>query len=410
MKNEAHDIFISYSTDAESHLVVEMTRYFEGRDRMKVFVWERDSNMFGDSLARMLEDTIASCSHVFVLVTPKALESPWVKHEIDCARKYGKHLIPVYPDTINRAKLPIELGNPLGIEYKNAEGVQSQLARIGNGDAGWGCVAYIPAGGFGAVEFCASSPKAVCPIGERPMLFHVIDALVAPLFRKVVVINHKSHAPDFIRYLASLKYPGREEKIHDRHGREGFEGKVECVETRAGKWPQALKLMEPKDTFVLQLCDVILSFNTEGKTVSMEELEDCWVEAFEKHKQRRKNWGDKFLGTLLTCNYYRLSAGIVKVKRGAPHREVDNVEENPEAPTPLTMNTGTAILEPGILDFIEDGDASLLEGAVTRAREKGMRFVEYQWAHWSHVLNVNDWKLLHDKRVKILHEERVDVT
>jgi len=87
------------------------------------------------------------------------------------------------------------------------------------------------------------------------------------------------------------------------------------------------------------LCDVILSFDDNAKTVSVEDLKEAWEGVFKKHKGRQKAWGDTFLDTLITCDYYLLSAGIiVEMKPGEPG-EILKVKENPECPVPLKMNT-----------------------------------------------------------------------
>ena len=166
------------------------------------------------------------------MITPQALKSPWVKFEIDCANRYNKHPIAVCPDDFDDKDLPTGLRDKLSLKYRTVEGLRSRLAAMRED---WGYTAYIPAGGFGGakVEFCLDIPKALCQIGDRPMLFHIIDSLDASPVTKVIVINEKIHAPDFISYVTSLEYPSRGDLARDGCSHGHFKGKVACVETEA---------------------------------------------------------------------------------------------------------------------------------------------------------------------------------
>jgi hypothetical protein len=92
-----------------------------------------------------------------------------------------------------------------------------------------------------------------------------------------------------------------------------------------------------------------------------------WQRALSQHLEGRKQYGEQYLGTLLVSEDYNLSVGTVKFTH------VDNIVqdtgENPRIQElgRYFVNTGTAILKPGILAFIERGDASLHGDAVRRA-------------------------------------------
>ena len=59
------------------------------------------------------------------------------------------------------------------------------------------------------------------------------------------------------------------------------------------------------------------------------------------------------------------------------------------------VNTGTAILEPGILAYIRPKDPSIHGEAIKRARQDGKVFGVTIWPSWHHVLNINDYALTH---------------
>jgi hypothetical protein len=419
MRDGTYDIFISYSVDTDERIVNNIKKYFE-HICMKVFDWPRDSKAIGDRLKETLETAIEECSHVFVLVTKKALQSPWIEFEVDCALRHKKILIPVY--SMESTEFPPILSERRGIKYSGWEDVLSDLEEMADDEVrGWGYTAYIPAGGFsgGRIDFCAPVPKALCQIGERPMLFHVIDSLEASPVRKVVVINHKEHAPDYIRYITSLEYSNRKTSNRSARDGTGFSGKVVFEETDKKYWPWALRDLAPKRPFVLQLCDVILSFDENAENKDLKRLRASWTNAFSRHKVHQKKWDDAFLGTLITCGYYRLSVGVIAEMDKEEPDEIKKVEENPMLRLPTytrdndthrinkllgKFNTGVAILQPKILDFVkeEERDESLLGGAVDRALSEGKgRFVEYPWADWYHVMHLIDWANLHKQRQNI---------
>jgi NDP-sugar pyrophosphorylase family protein len=398
------DIFVSYSSDAkrlQSWTFDCIHNFFEGIG-LKVYFFSRDNSAFGDPLRQEMRAAIAKASHVLVILSPAAASSEWVKFEMECAKAYCRDIVVLCKDNSHLNDLPNELRNNLALTYSTPEALDGQLSKHN-----WGCTAFIPAAGFGGakVEFCPHVPKALCPIGDRPMLFHVIDSLRAPLIKRVQVVNNQAQVHDYVKYITDLKYAGNA----DSRNRHGFEGSVRCVSTKEGNWPVALKALAPKSTFVVQLCDVILSFNSDGGTIDRSEH---WKTAFELHKKQREKWGDNYLGTLLTCNEYHLSAGIIeKFNRDDPYL-IEEVRENPAVRGQnvglYMMNTGTAILEPNILEFIKDEDESLLGGAIQRVLQENRRitdsfktkkFAKFEWPHWNHVMHVIDWRNLHRQRL-----------
>lgn len=172
-----YDIFVSYSSDVDERIFEEIVTYFESHDK-KVYQFPRDNIEYGQDIKRVLEEQIRVCRLILVMVTPRALESEWVRWEIDCANRHNKYTIAVCPYDFSDNDLPTGLRDKLAIKDKTVERLRQRLESILEN---LGYTAYIPAGGFGGgmVEFCAEVPKALCHIGDRPMLFHVIDSLDA---------------------------------------------------------------------------------------------------------------------------------------------------------------------------------------------------------------------------------------
>ena len=375
------EVFISYSNDADESLVNSIRLFFEQR-LISVFSYKHEEDRYGESLTNIIDNEIKDCKYFFLLATDRAMSSKWINFEIGAAKKYKKRLFVLKYKGIDIARLPEDLRDIKVIEFTYADEVVQILTKMDE----WGLNVYIPAGGFGAgkIEFSPDVPKVLYPIGDRPMLFHVINALVSDAFNKVIIINKRTSSSELIEYLTGL---------------ETYRVEVICKSTDLGNWPEALVELKPKNTFVLQLCDVILWLQGDS---SLSTLRVNWNSVVEQHKRNRQK--PDYLGTLIVSRHYKIPAGKVDVEEG---NTVKSVEENPltKNMTISYINTGTAILEPDILNYVESTDESLLGEGIQKAMKDGKQFGAFIWGKWYHILNQDNWNNLHREYLTRIKKE-----
>jgi formylglycine-generating enzyme required for sulfatase activity len=122
-------VFISYATkDAEfAH------RLADDLKRLGVPVWiAPESIRPGESWVSAIERGLEESSHVVVVLTPAALESPWVKKETDIAiDRERKGRIQVIPLNVERCAVPLFLSSYQRVSFRSDYDVGlSQLAEI----------------------------------------------------------------------------------------------------------------------------------------------------------------------------------------------------------------------------------------------------------------------------------------
>jgi hypothetical protein len=367
-----NEVFISYSVDADPDLVERVVEFFEERC-MSAFEYKHDEGGYGEALTERIENQIRDCKYVVFLITDKFLASRWVKFEIEATKKHQKSPIVLKHIGIDAGRLPPELRERKFIEYSNVKQAMGKLSEMP-----WGLTVYIPGAGFGGskIEFSQEIPKVLYPIGDKPMLFHILNSLDSTSFNNAIIINKRATCHEYVEYLTKL---------------ERFPVKVECRETSAENWPEALVDLKPKATFLLQLCDVILYLDDDCDKSG---LRQTWTDLIEEHKTLLLKKQD-YLGTLVISRDYKIAAGWVDVDEVS--KEVKRVDENPlaEHVNLFNINTGTALLEPKLLDFVQPGDESLLGGAILKAMNHEKKFGYHFWKKWYHVLNINDYSNLH---------------
>jgi hypothetical protein len=380
----SYEIFLSHSNDADGQLVERIKAFFNDR-LILMYSYKHETGGYGESLEVTIEDTIKDCTYVFFLITNQALNSPWVAREIAATERHGKIPIALMWRGLGVGQLPEYLRERKAIVYSTEEDVIRQLSEMD-----WGMNVYIPGGGFGGskIEFSPDfPPKMLYPIGDKPILFHIINALNSDAFKQVIVMNKTSRFPEFIEYLTKLAFPKT----------------VVCRETQSEHWPQALVENKPTATFLLQLCDVILWLPGDK---SETDLKRDWDRVVVQHKQALE-FDPNYLGTLLVSSHYKIPAGKVVLGTGGA---IATVEENPLTEHIMMagsfINTGTAILEPALVDYIEPGDEAILDKAIERARKDRKRFGTYLWDTWYHILNTNDWHNLHREYLRFLRRAK----
>jgi TIR domain len=371
-----YDVFLAHSNDDAGTIVEVIARFFE-RLGLRVFEYTRVHGRYGERLPDEIDQTIRGCRHLVLFLTDSASTSKWVRLEIDAATRYHINLVPIRSVEVSS---PPELSEVKQLVFKDTLDLEEKL----KGHEWRRCVdVYIPAGGFSGstYEFSQEIPKVLYPIGDKPLLFHVLNSLSYEEFGDAIVLNRT--APDYIRYLTGLI---------------DFPLRVECRGVIQERWPIALADQCPKRTFVLQLADNILHL---GESTS--KLHEDWRYALDWHRECRQRWDD-YLGTLIVSRHYKLAVGTVKLGK-TPRMQVESVGENPYVEDLIRdhINTGCAILEPEILNYVETDDSSLHGGAIERAvKSEGKKFGSYLWGPWYHVLNVDDYRNVNDEYSEIV--------
>ncbi|MBM4024149.1 MAG: toll/interleukin-1 receptor domain-containing protein [Planctomycetes bacterium] len=112
-------VFISYACE-DRELAKRLSQWLEGAG---FEVWLDENQILpGDNWAEKVAQALKESQAMVVLVSPAAMESKWVRHEIEYAlgaKEYSGRLVPVFvgsPDRIPKDKLPWILRRLRGIE------------------------------------------------------------------------------------------------------------------------------------------------------------------------------------------------------------------------------------------------------------------------------------------------------
>lgn len=112
-------VFISYACE-DKEIARKLSRSLE---EAGFEVWLDENNILpGDNWAEKVSQALKESQAMVVLVSPAAMDSKWVRHEIEFAlgaKEYSGRLVPVFvgsPDRIPRDRLPWILRRLRGIE------------------------------------------------------------------------------------------------------------------------------------------------------------------------------------------------------------------------------------------------------------------------------------------------------
>jgi len=382
-------IFLSYTGDVNDKLVKNIKLFFKAL-YIRVYDYKdktRDHGVTKD----VIEEELVSSTDVFFLISDQAMKSELVDFELALAIGNKKDIYVIKPRLIDKDRLPESIRNRyIYIEYDSPDDIINELSFA----RAWGINVYIPGGGFSgsSIEFSHDIPKLLYPIGDRPMLFHVIDSMDCGLFNKIILINKDddNFVPDFIEYIINLGVKSKSLPLD-----------VECTRTIETNWPMALKKLRPNNTFMLQLCDIILW--TQGNGIGRDNHRKKLQDLINFHNYKRESNPKDYLGTLIVSDVYIIPAGSIQPGEG---NSITYVRENPPLRGLIKgyINTGAAVLEPEILtdEFVDPSDTSILGGAVSRALVAKKKFGKYDWEDWKHVLNPSNWKNLHKEHLQRL--------
>lgn len=194
----------------------------------------------------------------------------------------------------------------------------------------------IMAGGRGSRLdlFTKILPKPLIPIGERPIIGHVMDNLGKYGFSKFLIsINYKS---EMIKAYFSENHLNYEiEYLHEKDFL-GTAGSLSLGRSRLN------------DTFLVSNCDVIIDTNLDR--------------LFCHHKENENH------ATILsTVRNIKIPYGVLK----SNNTNLEDIIEKPEYN--FVINSGIYVLEPEIIDLIEEGQAIDMPDLLLKAKDRGLK-------------------------------------
>ena len=162
---------------------------------------------------------------------------------------------------------------------------------------------------------------------------------------------------------------------------------VKCLPSPSPNLATAIKSLCLSQTFCLHYSDIIIDEQVD------------WKKMLSDHQLRRKDDSD-IIGTLLTTDVYRLPVGIVWPSKRLGERDiVESFIEKPTEKFGFCINTAVAILEPEYLDYLDEKDENLFEGAIKRAIGAGKK-VRYEVLRgFHHIQTLSDWTRIQGERL-----------
>ena len=201
-----------------------------------------------------------------------------------------------------------------------------------------GVATVIMAGGFGKrlYPYTKVLPKALIPIGEKPILTHVIDKFKSFGCQEFhLVVNHKKN---LIKAYYAEEKPSCELVFHDEDKPLGPAGGLSLLKGKL------------KGTFFLSNCDILVDAD--------------YSEIYAFHKRE---------GNVITAvgalREVEVPYGVIEVQgNGSAIKSID------EKPTSTYLaNVGVYVMEPEVLDDVEDGKVLLITDLIARYIAEGRK-------------------------------------
>jgi dTDP-glucose pyrophosphorylase len=353
-----YDAFVSYATEDGLRFAKAIASFAKER-LLKMFVAE-EHDRAGGAIDDIIREAMLASKRVIVLATKKAVSSEWVRGEVELARALKKELLVFLHAKVNREDLPVPLLHLKHMDFSKPEDLVSSLSER----VPWGIPVIIPAAGgaFGLYPVNMGMPKILMPIGDRPLLHHIVETLDAKLFSRVIVLI--KYFPSMVEYYARLL---------NNHI------PIECVLTQGETLPQALKKLSLKTTFLLHYADIVLEKN-----------DVKWARFLKYHNDNRDS--EDVIGTLMASTMYKVPVGHITSDEKNPHL-ISTFVEKPinTGPMGYTVNMAVSLFEPRFLDFVEDSHTSIYAESLTKAIGRGEKFCHYPMGNWKHIQTLGDW-------------------
>ncbi|OCC14157.1 D-glycero-D-manno-heptose 1-phosphate guanosyltransferase [Dissulfuribacter thermophilus] len=228
----------------------------------------------------------------------------------------------------------------------------------------------IMAGGKGTRldPFTKILPKPLIPFGDRPMIEWIMDNFAQHGFKEFwVTLNYKKNT--IKNYFAGIN------KDYDV----GF---VEEDNPLGTAGPLQLLRKELDKTFVVTNCDVV--------------LEEDFSEIVEHHKRK-----GNIMTIIAVPKHMQIPYGVLEISNGV----LKHINEKPEMT--YLISAGVYILEPEVLDFIQDGQAIEMPELITRVQRQynGSVGVFPASGSW---FDIGQWKDYQEALIKIIGIKGID--
>lgn len=352
--DDRFDIFISFAHKDGRKLAEEVAHIVSDLG-MRAFIDVEEPAWKG--LKEKIRQVIQSCRYLILILTNDAAVSAWVDAELQYA--LDRKPIVVVKSRRN-IKIPRQLHDCTQIERNNLRDGLEKLI---------GLPVIVPAGGAGRrlLPITDNMPKALLPVGDKPMLEWILESLTPVEFSHVTIIVQ--------RYESMIKHWVN--RFHHNIPVEYFSASVEATLT------DSLISIAPKREFLFHVCDVLPN------------PPYPWQDLIKKHRfQVRTN--PKVAGTLLVNSYYNLPVGAVTRDRRKPEY-IDKFLEKPNELPMIDVNMGVAIFEPSFIDYIRAQKTTLKLSSPFEYVERAVRDKDLVFSFlphhsgWKHIQSVADW-------------------
>jgi choline kinase len=351
-----HDLFISYATTDGLVLAREVSEFLTRKYLLSVYLADEQKRS-GEVIDAKVKEAINSSRKVLLLFTPDATRSHWVQGEASFALELKKTLIICRRKDVEKNFLPLQLMDKEHTVFADSQTLVEFLDK----EMRWGIPLIIPCAGKsgGLYPMNLGMPKVLLPIGDRPILHHIIQKLDPRVFSQVIILTDKfSEMIEYFANLARADIP------------------IRCLRTSHPRLPMALKEMGLETPFMIHYSDIIIEGDFDWKD---------FIEHHKNHKQR-----NAVIGTLMASNRYQMAVGRI---RTGGQQIIKEFTEKPESLESVgySINMAVSIFEPDFLTYVEDGDQSLYGHTVRRAMAQKKKFCLYGHDNWRHIQTLSDW-------------------
>ena len=351
-----YNLFISYATSDGLSFAKAVAAYLKKKYFLSVFLAD-EAVRSGELIDKKLKDAIAGSDAVLVLFTPDATQSTWVQGEAAFAADSGKTLIIARRNDVEKNSLPVRLIQLEHLIFEDAESLINQMDKTRK----WGIPVIIPAAGRsgGLYPMNLGMPKILLPIGDRPILHHIVQKLDLKIFSQIIILTDMFS--DMIEYFAGLT---------------STQIGIRCIKTPDRRLPMALKELGIETTFLIHYSDILIEgdFN--------------WAHLVDHHKYHRDH--NHVIGTLMASNRYNIPVGRIQT---AGQQLITEFTEKPDSweSVGYSINMAVSIFEPEFLKYIDEDHVSLYGDSLKAAMSAQKKFCSYQFDSWRHIQTLGDW-------------------
>ena len=353
------DLFISYATSDGLAFATAVADFLKQKYLLSVYLAERATHP-GEAIDDKIKEAMGLSHKVLFLFTPDAIKSDWVQGEVVIALALKKSLVICRREDVDKNELPVRLMRKEHIVFENDKKLMESLDNTLN----WGIPVIIPAAGRsgGLYPMNLGMPKIILPVGDRPILHHIVQKLDQTVFSRIIILTEMFS--DMIEYFAGLS---------------GVSIPIQCMKTPNRKLPMALKELGLETTFLIHYSDILIEgdFN--------------WGQMLEHHKYHKSH--HNVIGTLMASDKYNIPVGRIQTGRQQMITKFTEKPDNLESVgyNMNSINMAVSIFEPDFLKHIDENDLSLYGDSLKRAMEEEKKFCIYQHDTWRHIQTLGDW-------------------